>query len=161
MQREGDITFFEDIVKEMSEELGIGRQELTELIENNFRYTKELAKDPEVTSIKLGKNLGKMVANSYMMVTQMNNDSKNTASNNRQKHVEKTLRPRLKKINEFLSKMQYKFEDTIYNRKPFLYMLKDPVQKILKQLVKPYKNKRIIWETLSSHQNSINNDNTD
>tara|TARA_R100000656_G_scaffold123143_4_gene99374 strand:- start:354 stop:758 length:405 start_codon:yes stop_codon:yes gene_type:complete len=57
-----EITYIEDLAKELAEEHGLGYEEALEICELNVDYVYELVKDPKVTTIRF-PHLGNMYFN--------------------------------------------------------------------------------------------------
>lgn len=157
---EADISFGSDIVKKLAEELNVPVKEVQEIIDLHIAYTKELVNKPEVTSIKVGKNIGKLVSSKALLRREIERN-KTSPVEKYKNHVELTIKPRLKLVEDFIESLPEKDKKSKYDKRPFIFMLKKIVNKVLgKRVTNVYEKPHRLWTVLSDYQNEKNIQNT-
>lgn len=145
---QGEITYFDDIVKELSEEFNMNEKEIKELCSISLDYIKQLTKEkitmaillPYLGVLHFNRSLGNYYKNLY-----------NKETGNQKQEID-NLEYRLEEVN--------KTDNKKHKKRPLLYKFK----RILKR--KGYDLPRVgvtigqkeMWSTVSKMQNEINND---
>lgn len=144
----GQVTYLEEIVKELSEEFEIDEKEMAEICSLSLDYVKELTKDKETIAILLpylgvlhfNRGLGRYYRKLY---SRSNRESLHIEANN--------LEHRLEKVNKIGNKK--------LRKRPFLYKFKRILEKKGYSLPRAgvTLGQKEFWTTVSQMQNEINN----
>lgn len=155
----GDVTFYDEIVRELAEEEGRPYKEIKEMIDLNIRHVKEEARNPEVQQIKLGLNLGNMIT-CMKTLGREKHYRKRSKYEADHKYADEFLFPKWDIMHEYIDSLNDKqFIASKFMKRPFVQLLVGDVSKYtgrgrntLSSFTRPYQ----IWEALSDFQNEKN-----
>ncbi|MAX51570.1 MAG: hypothetical protein CMH22_06280 [Methylophaga sp.] len=163
---ESEIAFENDIYREIAEEKGWDYKEVEELISMHLQYFREVrVKDPNITAFKLGKNLGSLMCNMYLV----NRDKIKFEGwvNGKSEYKQDWKKSSLDVINKRKEKMEAhcrlaeeQGKVSKYLKKPFIWLLKKPIEKIRGSYIPlgVVENRAELFRVLGEFQNKIANE---
>ncbi|AGO49485.1 hypothetical protein Phi4:1_gp072 [Cellulophaga phage phi4:1] len=150
------VKFHEELIDEVSKELGLDYKEVEEIIKLDIAFIKSKAKDPKTTSIYVGKNLGTLYCNLWKLGTEIKDKEKSPVKEYKI-WSETIFRPRKNILEEFIKTLpEDKKHNTKYTKKPFIYLLKRKLKKKLDFNVNVTRNPDRLWSKIAEIQNKEN-----
>lgn len=149
----GEIAYFDDIVKELSRDFNIPEKEIREVCSLSLDYVKELVADKETLSVYMS-GIG-----SLYFSTRLGRPLKSKLSNIRSiennRHYIERIDHRLKTVQELDYEKGSKFIK--HNQRPFVYKFKGVVKDVNPEEVYNSMRPEKIWAEVSRIQNEKNN----